>query len=75
MVAAYQEGGKAEVYLQIEQCRRKRVQEILEMLGARHVIIHSFPRYNRNKLALAALDRVLRLTESSSMRLYVRGGI
>jgi hypothetical protein len=72
MVVAFQEGGKAELCLHIAQCRRKRIQDRLEALGATHVIIHSFPRYDRSKLAGAALDRVLKLAESPEMTLYMK---
>ena len=75
LVAAFEEGGKAEIYLQIEQCMRKQVKQYLEHLGAGHVLVHSFPRNDRNRLAAKFLQRIIKETsKKTGMALYVREG-
>jgi hypothetical protein len=75
-VAAFEEGGKAEIYLQIDQCMRKRVQQCFEQLGAGQVVIHSFARNdNRYRIASRFLDRVVHVTSRKpGMTLYIRDG-
>jgi hypothetical protein len=74
LTVSFKEGEKAEMYLHIEQCMRKQVQDRLEQLGAKHVIIHTFPRGDRNSLALRQLCRVLVRGSGPGMKSYTRGG-
>jgi hypothetical protein len=74
LTVSFEEGGKAQMYLHIEQCMRKQIQERLELLGARHVIIHTFPRGDPNSSATRQLCCVLALASRAGMKSYTRGG-
>ena len=75
MACAFLDGDKAEIFLHIQNCRRKHLQFRLEELGAKQVCIHSFPLNDRSKLASKFFGRVLQKAFSSSdgARLIVRG--
>ncbi len=68
------DAGKAELYMETDTIRRCHLQARLEQCGARHVVIHSFPRSDAEQLAGKFLGRVLRLGQCvAGARLYVRG--
>ncbi len=71
--AAYEEGGRAEVFMEIEQVRRGHLQTQFELCGARQVLIHSFPLNDPNSLAGKFLGRVIQRGEALGKMSYQRG--
>ena len=70
---AYQIGGKAEIFMVIEQVRRGHLQNRLELCGARQVVIHSFPSNDPNQLAGKFLNRVIEKSDIPGVSSYQRG--
>ena len=73
MLCACVEGGKTEMYIEMDQIKRGYLQRHLEDLGAGQVIIHSFPRNDPQRLANKFLGRVQKLAGSGGAKLYTRG--
>ena len=73
MTCAFQEGGKAEIFMVIERVGRAHLQSQLEKCGARQVVIHSFPSDDPNHLTGKFLDRVLKRADAPGMLSYQRG--
>ena len=66
--------GKTELYMETDPIRRQHLQSRLEECGARHVVVHSFPRNDAERLAGKFLGRVLGLAnDQADMTLYTRG--
>ncbi len=65
--------GKAEIFMELEKVRRGHLQNRLEQCGARHVVIHSFPHNDPNKLAEKFLHRVQETAAAPGMQMYRRG--
>jgi hypothetical protein len=72
-MAAYDESGKAEIFMDIERVRRGHLQARLELCGARQVLIHSFPANDPNRLAGKFLGRVMKIMGLPCKRSYQRG--
>ena len=72
-MAAYDESGKAEIFVDMEQVRRGHLQARLELCGARQVLIHSFPVNDPNNLAGKFLGRVMKKMGLPGKRSYQRG--
>ena len=63
-----------EIYMETEdQIRRGDVIKNLERLGARHIIVHSFPRNDQEHLANKLMGRVLEQAKQNFRKLYIRG--
>lgn len=74
ILCAYDEvNGKAEIFMELEKVRRGHLQNRLEQSGARHVMIHSFPNNDPNKLAEKFLHRVRERSTAPGMKMYKRG--
>jgi hypothetical protein len=66
--------GKSEIFMETDPIRRGHLQEIMEKCGAKHVIIHSFPRNDSSRLANKFLGRVQKLAEKGDgVKLFTRG--
>ena len=73
MACACVEGGKSEIYMEMDQIRREHLQRCFEHVGAGQVIIHSFPQSDPQRLANKFLGRVQKLAGSGGAKLYTRG--
>ena len=63
-----------EIYMETEDpVRRGDVIKNLERLGARHIIVHSFPRNDQEHLANKFMGRVLEQAKQNFRKLYIRG--
>ena len=71
--SVFEEGGKAEIVMEIEQVRRGYLQSRLEHCGARQVIIQSFPLNDAQNLAGKFLDRITQRALLPGMKSFVRG--
>jgi hypothetical protein len=65
---------QSDIYMETEDpVRRGEVVKNLERVGARHVIVHSFPRNDAEQLANKFLGRVLERAKRPYGKLYSRG--
>ena len=66
-------GLRSEIYMETDRVRRGDVVKHLERLGARHVVVHSFPKNDQEQLANKFLGRVLERAKKQLTKLYTRG--
>lgn len=71
--SSFEEGGKAEILMEVEKIRRGFLQRQLELCGARQVLIQSFPLNDPQHLAGKFLHRVNMKAQLPGMKSYVRG--
>ncbi len=70
---SYVDGGKAEIFIEIEKIRRGYLVDHLESCGIGNVIIYSFPSNDPSQLAAKFLHRVLVKTSFPEVKSYQRG--
>ncbi len=70
---SYVEGGKAEIYMEIEQVRRRYLLNELEKRGAKQVMIYSYPLNDPDHLAAKCMHRVQKMAGTPGMKSYERG--
>jgi hypothetical protein len=73
ITCAYEEGGKAEIFMDIEPVKRAHLQNQLEQCGGGQVLIHSFPSTDPSHLQGKFLGRVLAKANTPGIKSYQRG--